>query len=111
MRPRSLPGGMGMEWLAAVSIIVTNAVSIVYAVIAYKNSKKTNDPVWDAALKLTISSGGQIDPDTFAQNYEELQAFKANGCTLGDCFTCVELIKKKASSADTQTETHCNNIG
>ena len=87
-----------MEWVACISILVSSVVSIVHAVIAYKKYKEPpKDPVWEAALKLTISSNCVVDADEFARNYQELAAFKANGCSLGGFNSLHNLVKNHHS--------------
>lgn len=61
-----------MEWIVAISVIASSAVSITHAIISYKKSRvPPPDPVWDAALQITLANG-MPDADSFAQTYQEL---------------------------------------
>ena len=84
------------DFLAAVAIVSSVTMNIVQTVIAYKKSKEPpKDPLWDAALQLTITqANGMCDPDTFAQYYEELKAFRDNNNSLGDASKLATLVKK-----------------
>ena len=86
-----------MELLAAVSVAVSMLVSVVHAVLAVVKAREPRkDPIWEAALQLTLAqNNGVCNPDEFATNYEELKAFKANGCTLGDCNSLSTLVKEQ----------------
>lgn len=83
-----------MDILAAMAIIVPAAVSVFHAYLAYKKSKEpARDPVWDAALQITIHDGNACDVDTFAENYEKLSQFKAYGCSLHGKHTIAQMVK------------------
>lgn len=84
-----------MELVSVLSVLVTASVAIFHAILDYKRSKEPpKDEVWDAALKLAIASG-DYNADTFAHIYEELKAFKDNGCSLDGEFTIIAMVKKR----------------
>lgn len=85
-----------MEILACVAIIVSCVSTVVHTIITYKKAKEPpKDPVWDAALKIiTSSQSSMCDADEFANVYEELAAFKSNGCSLGSSKTLSSLKEK-----------------
>ena len=70
--------------LACISVIVSSAVSVFYAYLAYKKSQEPpKDEVWEAALKLCegYEYGERID--VFATTYVTLKELKAGNCM--DC--------------------------
>lgn len=87
-----------MEWIVAISVIASSAVSITHAIISYKKSRvPPPDPVWDAALQITLANG-MPDADSFAQTYQELKAFKENGCSLGGNPSLSSMIRSASQS-------------
>lgn len=93
-----------MEILSVIAIIVPAFVSVFHAYLSYKKSKDSQkDPIWDAALQITLTQAGCCDADTFASNYEQLAAFKANGCSLHGETTIARMVKA-ASRAETQSQ-------
>lgn len=83
-----------MDILAAIAIIVPAAVSVFHACIAYKRSKEpARDPVWEAALQITLHDANVCDVDMFAENYEKLAQFKAHGCSLHGQMTIAQMVK------------------
>lgn len=83
-----------MNILAAIAIVVSAAVSVFHAYLSYKRSKEpANDPVWDAALQITLRDENACDVDTFAENYEKLAQFKAHGCSLHGKTTIALMLK------------------
>lgn len=67
--------------LACISVIVSSAVSVFYAYLAYKKSQEPpKDEVWEAALKLCecYEYGERID--VFATTYVTLKELKAGDC-------------------------------
>lgn len=89
-----------MELLSIVSVAASCIVAVVHAIIAYKKSKEPpRDDVWEAALRITLSeTSGLCTPDDFAANYEQLKAFKDNGCSLSGESTISAMIRKKRQS-------------
>lgn len=85
-----------LEILAAISIVVSGVISVVHAVIAYRKSKEPpKDEIWETALRIvTASTSGMCDADEFARVYEDLKAFKDNGCSLGGEVTITALKRK-----------------
>lgn len=97
-----------MDVLTVLAIVVPAAVSAFHAYLAYKRSQEPKpDPVWDAALQITLQSPGGCDADMFAENYELLSAFKRNGCSLHGETTIRRMIKAKPQ-ANTQSPTQHN---
>lgn len=92
-----------MNIVSVFAIIVPAIVSIVHAVLAYKRAKDKRDPVWEAALQITLQSTGCCDVDTFAENYELLAAFKAHGCSLHGQTTITRMVKA-ASQKESQSQ-------
>lgn len=89
-----------IEWVAIISALGSCAVSITHVIIAYKRSKEPpKDPVWEAALRITTNQNSSMcDADQFAQTYEELKAFKDNGCSMGGYVTLHQLLKSANQS-------------
>lgn len=70
-----------MITLACISVIVSSAVSVFYAYLAYKKSQEPpKDEIWEAALKLCegYEYGERID--VFATTYVALKELKAGDC-------------------------------
>lgn len=94
-RPLALLEG-SMDILPIFAVVVPSAVSAFHAYLAYKRAQEPKrDPVWDAALQITLHSCGGCDADIFAENYELLSAFKENGCSLHGEMTIRRMIKTK----------------
>lgn len=69
-----------MITLACISVIVSSAVSVFYAYLAYKKSQEPpKDEVWEAALSLCSRKDGEDCSENFARTYVALKAFKDNG--------------------------------
>lgn len=84
-----------MDILSVFAIIIPSAVSAFHAYLAYKRSQEPKkDPIWDAALQITLKQDSTCDVDTFADNYELLSEFKACGCSLHGETTIRRMIKK-----------------
>lgn len=93
-----------MNILATIAIIVPAAVSVFHAYLSYRKSKETpRDPVWDAALQITLHDASSCDVDMFAENYEKLYQFKAHGCSLHGKTTITQMLKG-SSHTETQSQ-------
>lgn len=97
-----------MEIISVIAIIVPALVSVFHAYLSYKRSKDSNrDPIWDAALQITITQTNCCDVDTFASNYEQLAAFKANGCSLHGETTISRMVKASSrTESQSQAQSH-----
>lgn len=93
-----------MEFVSALAIISTCVVSLTHAFVAYKKSKEPpRDPVWDAALQLTLKDC-VCDADTFASNYELLSQFKKHGCSLHGESTISRMVTSRESYQQEESE-------
>lgn len=88
-----------MDIVSVFAIVIPAAVSIAHAYFSYKRANDRTDPIWDAALQITLQNESCCDVDTFASNYEQLAAFKAHGCSLHGQTTISRMLK-----ASTHTE-------
>ncbi len=94
-----------MELVSALAIVSACVVSLVHAFTAYKKSKEPpRDPVWDAALQLTLKDECTCDVDTFAHNYERLSQFKKYGCSLHGQTTIEKMVTSQESSLQAKAE-------
>ena len=94
-----------MELVSALAVISTCVVSLTHAFIAYKKSKEPpRDPVWDAALQLTLKDDCTCDVDMFAHNYEMLSQFKKHGCSLHGCTTIKKMVTSRESYQQEESE-------
>jgi len=63
--------------LVVIPSILSCAISVFYAYIAYKKSKEPpKDEIWETATKIICSNGGDVYSDDFAELYSELKFFK-----------------------------------
>ena len=97
-----------MEKISVIAIVVPALVSVFHAYLSYKRSKDAKrDPIWDAALQITIAQTNCCDADTFASNYELLAAFKANGCSLHGETTISRMVKASSrTESQLQAQSH-----
>lgn len=102
-----------LELLAVVSIIVSCVSTVVHTVVTYKKSKEPpKDEVWETALRITASQlGGACDTDQFARNYEELKAFKDNGCSMAGHSSLHDLVKSASQKTCGQSGQPPKEIG
>lgn len=66
--------------LACISVIVSSALSVFYAYLAYKKSQEPpKDEIWETALALCRKDDAFDRSDCFARTYILLKMFKENG--------------------------------
>ena len=87
--------------LAVIPSILSCAISVFYAYIAYKKSKEPpKDEVWETATKIICSNGGNVYSDDFAELYSELKFFKEHPDIVQNHTTIREAMK----SIETKSE-------